>query len=55
MWHLSRLSEQLMQSTALGSAAQESEMLNIVGHLSDDGLMGKGVLTYAAQATLRAM
>lgn len=27
----------------------KSEVLNIVGHLSDDGLMGKGVLMYAAQ------
>lgn len=26
------------------------DMLNIVGNLSDDGLIGKGVLTYAAQA-----
>lgn len=26
------------------------DMLNIVGHLSDDGLIGKGVITYASQA-----
>lgn len=26
------------------------DMLNIVGHLSDDGLIGKGVITYAAKA-----
>lgn len=28
----------------------DSDMLNIVGHLSDDGLIGKGVLSYAAKA-----
>jgi serine/threonine protein kinase len=30
LWHLSQLSERLMQSTALESAAQESEMLAVV-------------------------
>jgi serine/threonine protein kinase len=30
LWHLSRLSEQLVKSTALESAAQQSEMLDVV-------------------------
>jgi serine/threonine protein kinase len=30
LWHLSRLSEQLVRSTALESAAQQSEMLDVV-------------------------
>jgi serine/threonine protein kinase len=33
LWHLSRLSEQLVQSTALESAAQQAEMLDIVNAL----------------------
>jgi eukaryotic-like serine/threonine-protein kinase len=33
LWHLSRLSEQLVQSTALESAAQQAEMLDIVNEL----------------------
>jgi serine/threonine protein kinase len=33
LWHLSRLSEQLVKSTALESAAQQSEMLDIVNAL----------------------
>jgi serine/threonine protein kinase len=33
LWHLSQLSEQLVQSTALESAAQQSEMLDVVNAL----------------------
>jgi serine/threonine protein kinase len=33
LWHLSRLSEQLVKSTALESAAQQSEMLDVVNAL----------------------
>jgi hypothetical protein len=33
LWHLSRLSEQLVKSTALESAAQQAEMLDIVNAL----------------------
>ncbi len=33
LWHLSRLSEQLVQSTALESAAQQAEMLDVVNAL----------------------
>ncbi len=33
LWHLSRLSEQLVESTALESAAQQAEMLDIVNAL----------------------
>jgi serine/threonine protein kinase len=33
LWHLSRLSEQLVRSTALESAAQQSEMLDVVNAL----------------------
>lgn len=32
------------------SYLESSEMLNIIGALSDDGLMGKGVFNYAAQS-----
>src|SRR5439155_9011694 len=33
LWHLSRLSEQLVKSTALESAAQQAEMLDVVNAL----------------------
>jgi hypothetical protein len=33
LWHLSRLSEQLVKSTAIESAAQQSEMLDVVNAL----------------------
>jgi hypothetical protein len=33
LWHLTRLSEQLVRSTALESAAQESEMLDVFNNL----------------------
>jgi serine/threonine protein kinase len=57
LWHLSRLSEQLVRSTALEGAAQQSEMLDVVNALYSsevvDRLEGRGVVVthdYAARA-----
>jgi serine/threonine protein kinase len=56
LWHLSRLSEYLVQSTALESAAQESDMLEVVNTLYSskvvDRLQSHGVVVthdYAAR------
>jgi serine/threonine protein kinase len=57
LWHLSRLSEHLVRSTALESAAQQSEMLEVVNALYSsrvvDRLQSHGVVVthdYAARS-----
>ena len=57
LWHLSRLSEHLVRSTALESAAQQSEMLDVVNALYSskvvDRLQSHGVVVthdYAARS-----
>jgi eukaryotic-like serine/threonine-protein kinase len=55
LWHLSRLSEHLVQSTALESAAQESEMLDVVNTLYSsqvvDRVQSKGIVVTHDYAT----